>query len=183
MNLLHTRLSFLIWFNILHTSFFASNQYYSIQTPMDQTVQEGMSNSSMMPCLLHNLHKILNISYPTWNSKCFYLGQFYCHLWSILKFAEVCLSVCLCVCSFFWPTSQCPIEPPRVCMESLHHSGENKTISNQIGAKIFFVRLGIIYKICLFVCHKCLFVCHKCLFVCHKCLFVCHNQLSSYPDS
>ena len=98
-NELASYLSFLIWFNILHTSFFASNQYYSIKTPMDQTVQEGMSYPSMMPCLLHNLHKILNISYPTWNSKCFYLSQFYCHLWSILKFEE-CVFVCLFVCLF-----------------------------------------------------------------------------------
>ena len=45
------------------------------------------------------------------------------------------LSVCLCVCSFFWPPSHGPISYLTTYLDSLWHSGPNKSITEVIRAQ------------------------------------------------
>ena len=96
------------------------------------------------------------------------------------------ISVCLCVCSFFWPPSHGPISYLTTYLDSLWHSGPNKSITEVIRAqtKKFLHSYGygsiaIWMSVCLsewfYTLTKCLSVCPN-YSIPYKSLSVCPND-------
>ena len=96
-----------------------------------------------------------------------------CFHWFILiehLYYNLPISVCLCVCPFFWPPSHGPISYLTTYLDSLWHSGPNKSITEVIRAqtKKFLHSYGygsiaIWMSVCLsewfYTLTKCLSVC------------------------